>query len=325
MSEVVYADIILFDTVGISYTGNTINTQGMGGSEMQAILLLEELTKLGKKVICLNNTQKEEEINGVLYISNNSIFKYDFKCEHLIIHRTSEIPEQKIKYKNCYVWATDLNNGANLKFYDLFEKKNCKLVTLSSFQKNNYPAAWNGTVIDFIVPDWIYDYSIPANKKDFIYASSMMKGYASTIQYWSYLNFKGHLRGDRLNVCLPGYDNPTTTLKNAELRIDYHGTLTLKQTVDKIANCKGMFYVNTMPETFCLSAVFAEILKTTPYIYCVNGYGALNEVLTSPTVTTDSKKFLDFVRDGVVPENIKPNNFRANYVIDKWMKLFNNN
>ena len=50
-----YADIILFDTIGSSYTGETAITNGMGGSEFQAILLLEEFAKLGKKVICLNN------------------------------------------------------------------------------------------------------------------------------------------------------------------------------------------------------------------------------------------------------------------------------
>ena len=58
MSEL-YADIILFDTIGYSYTGETAVTSGMGGSEFQAILLLEEFAKLGKKVVCLNNTQVE--------------------------------------------------------------------------------------------------------------------------------------------------------------------------------------------------------------------------------------------------------------------------
>ena len=51
----IYADIILFDSIGMSYDGNTLHTHGMGGSEFQAILLLEELAKLGKSVICLNN------------------------------------------------------------------------------------------------------------------------------------------------------------------------------------------------------------------------------------------------------------------------------
>ena len=58
-----YADIILFDTVGSPYTGETAITNGMGGSEFQAILLLEEFAKLGKKVVCLNNTKVEKQYN----------------------------------------------------------------------------------------------------------------------------------------------------------------------------------------------------------------------------------------------------------------------
>ncbi len=49
-----FADIILYDNVGIPYNGNTKDEQGMGGSEFQAILLLEEFSKNNKKVICLN-------------------------------------------------------------------------------------------------------------------------------------------------------------------------------------------------------------------------------------------------------------------------------
>ena len=51
----IYADVILFDSIGMSYDGNTLHTNGMGGSEFQAILLLEVLVKFGKSVICLNN------------------------------------------------------------------------------------------------------------------------------------------------------------------------------------------------------------------------------------------------------------------------------
>jgi hypothetical protein len=62
-----YADVILFDNIGMVYNGNTLYTEGMGGSEFQAILLLEELAKMGKSVICLNNTKEPLKINNVMY------------------------------------------------------------------------------------------------------------------------------------------------------------------------------------------------------------------------------------------------------------------
>ena len=64
----IYADVILFDSIGSPYDGNTMHKCGMGGSEFQAILLLEELAKEGYKVICLNNSNKESFVNGVLNV-----------------------------------------------------------------------------------------------------------------------------------------------------------------------------------------------------------------------------------------------------------------
>ena len=315
-----YADIILFDTIGSSYTGETAVTNGMGGSEFQVILLLEEFAKLGKKVICLNNTQVESSYNDVLYLPNTNVFKYKFKCDHLILHRNSIIP--KIAHKQCYQWVTDNNSPHNLSYYEYHTNNKCKLITLSDYSNKQYPSSWNKYTINFIIPDWVYDYNIPTIKKDFIYASSLMKGYGYTLEYWKYLKNKNKLNGKRLKVCLPGYDNPSNDISVKDIDVDYLGTLTFKQVVDLMANSEGMFYANIMTETFCISAVLAEILKTTPYIYCLNGTGALNEVLNSDTVTNDIKQFFDDVSNRRKCD-IDAKNYRPKIVMDKWMKLFN--
>ena len=106
----IYADVILFDSIGSPYDGNTMHKCGMGGSEFQAILLLEELAKEGYKVICLNNSNKESFVNGVLYAPNNLIDIHKFKCKNLIIHRYSEIPKiahkKSIHVGNRFEWRT---------------------------------------------------------------------------------------------------------------------------------------------------------------------------------------------------------------------------
>jgi hypothetical protein len=76
-----YADIILFDTIGSSYTGETAITNGMGGSEFQAILLLEEFAKLGKKVI-ISSDSFGEKLEGTvkqigLLVQKQNIFSND--------------------------------------------------------------------------------------------------------------------------------------------------------------------------------------------------------------------------------------------------------
>ena len=316
-----YADIILFDTSGSPYTGQTVNMTGMGGSEFQSILLLEAMAAVGKKVVCLNNTTETVEHNGVLYLPNTSVANYQFKCNHLIIHRTSFIP-RKIQHKKCYQWVTDLNGPQNLPFYDLLDSGKCKLVTLSNFSNEQFPITWNKHVINFMIPDWVYNYSIPENKSDFIYASSIMKGYNATLQYWSYFKNNGYLKDKKLHVCLPGYDNPPNDISIQQLDVNYLGTLTFKDVVETMAKCEGMFYVNSVPETFCISAVLAEILKTTPYIYCLNGIGALNEVLKSNTVTTNIKAFMDDIK-ACRKVSVEPNQYRPNRIINEWLKLFN--
>jgi hypothetical protein len=315
-----YADIILFDSTGSPYTGETVITNGMGGSEFQSILLLEAFAKLNKKVICLNNTGSDKQINNVLYLSNKNIFKYNFKCEHLIIHRNSNIP--KIPHKFCYQWITDNNTSSNLNYYNYLDNKKIKLITLSEYSSNQFPKDWEKYVINFIIPDWVYEYEIPKNKKNYIYASSIMKGYHQTSDHWKFLKINNKLQNEILNVCLPGYDNPEQDISESQFDIKYHGSLTFKDTVDLMASCKGLFYVNAMTETFCITAVLAEILKTTPYIYCLNGYGALKEVLNCNTITDNSKDFFKSLENKNKLE-LNAKNYKTDRIINDWKKLMN--
>ena len=315
----IYADVILFDSIGSPYDGNTMHQSGMGGSEFQAILLLEELAKEGYKVICLNNCNTESFINGVLYAPNTYTNKYKFKCNNLIIHRYSDIP--KIASKKAFMWATDLNGVHNLKFYKLFEEKKLTLITLSQFQNDLFPKFWDKHVIYFMIPDWVYEYSIPENKKDYIYASSLMKGYSSTLPLWKYLKNERILtNSDVLNVCLPGYDNPTQDISDKDYGINYLGTLKFKEVIELMAKCRGMFYVNTMPETFGISVVLADILKTTPFVYGVNNLGSLPELVDNKNLTTDMQEYINMFKNYSI-KDFAPRNFRPKMVIKWWKKV----
>lgn len=315
----IYADIILFDSVGMPYNGDTIDEKGMGGSEFQAILLLEELAKEGYTIICLNNCQKESFVKGVLYAPNKLINQYKFKCKNLIIHRYSDIPN--ISHKKAFLWATDLNGIHNLKFYKLFEEKKLTLVTLSQFHNDLFPKFWDKHVIYFMIPDWVYEYSIPDNKKDFIYASSLMKGYSSTLPLWKHLKDEKILNNtDILNVCLPGYDNPTQDISDKNYGVNYLGSLKFKEVVELMAKCRGMFYVNTMPETFGISVVLADILKTTPFIYGINNLGSLPELVNNKNLTCDMQEFINMFKT-YSSEDFAARNFRPKMVIKWWEKI----
>jgi hypothetical protein len=317
----IYADVILFDNIGMVYNGNTLHTEGMGGSEFQVILLLEELAKMGKSVICLNNTKEQLKINNVMYLPHTNINQYEFKCKNLIIHRSSDIP--KIAHRKAFLWVTDLNGPHNLKFYNLFEQNKLELICLSEFQASLFPSTWTKHVIYFMIPDWVYDYELPQEKSGYVYASSLMKGYNGTLEYWKYLKSQNLLNGKQLNVCLPGYDNPSSDISMPIYDINYLNTLPFKEVVSTIANCEGMFYVNIMPETFGISVVLAEILQTTPYVLGLNGLGSLREVLNGSTITTDMKTFVDYFKKEK-PQPTKPRQFKSEMVMKRWKKILAN-
>ena len=312
-------DVVLYDDVGTPYTTKTMHESGMGGSEFQGILLLKELLKQNKKVICVNNTKEVILDEDILYIPVRLYKNYNIKCDNLIIHRMSDAP--KIPHKKAFIWVTDLNGPHTLKHYNILDSNKAELVTLCKYHSNLFPNGWVKHVIPFIIPNEVYDYSIP-EKSGYVYASSLMKGYGATLNFWKFLKLQGLLDKKTLSVCLPGYDNPAGDLSDKTFDINYLGSLPFKKVLEVIAKSEGMFYVNTMPETFGISVVLAEILKCTPIVYGINGLGSLPEVLkTKQSLVTDMKDFINFFRYKGNSVNLEPHNYRPEIVIKKWLEI----
>lgn len=313
------ADVVIFDTIGTPYTTKTMYESGMGGSEFQCILLLKKLQKIGKKVVCINNTSQIKIDEDILYLPVKEYKNYDIKCNNLIIHRMSEIP--KIPHKKAFIWVTDLNGPHTLGHYNLLNSGKVELISLCKFHNDLFPSSWNKHIIPFIIPDEVYNYSIP-EKSGYIYASSLMKGYGATNMYWKYLKNEGMLKGKTLSVCLPGYDNPVGDLTDKTFDINYLGSLPFKKVIEVIAKSEGMFYVNVMPETFGISVVLAEILNCTPIVYGINGLGSLPQVLKgTQTLVTDMKEFIDIFKYDKVTPKTDSYDYRPNTVIKKWLEI----
>jgi hypothetical protein len=311
-----FADLIIYDEVGVPYDGNTINETGLGGSEFQAILLAEECAKIGKKVICFNSRKTESFVNNVLYLSNNQFF--DIKCKNLIVHRHSRIP--KIPHKQAFVWSTDLFTSQYLHHLETLTRKKAKLIVLTEFHKNLFKFCDIDTkVVNFMIPDWVYDYKVPQNKTDYIYASAAMKGVYETIEFWKFLKNQKKIEG-KLNICSPGYDQISKTIFDND--IHDLGHLPFTKLVEAMSQHKGMFYVNTMKETFCISAVLSEILNTNPYILELNGPGSLREVLKTDTITDSIGKFLSFFdKERNEPRNSGLSDYRISNVFQTWLSI----
>ena len=198
-----------------------------------------------------------------------------------------------------------------------------ELICLSEFQSNQFPGNWKKHVIYFMIPDWVYDYELPQEKSGYVYASSLMKGYNGTLEYWKFLKSNGVFNGKQLNVCLPGYDNPSSDISMPIYDINYLNTIPFKEVVDVVAKCEGMFYVNIMPETFGISVVLAEILQTTPYVLGLNGLGALPELLHSKTLTTDMRSFINYFKNEK-SQPVKARTFKSEMIMKRWKKILDN-
>ena len=138
-----------------------------------------------------------------------------------------------------------------------------------------------------------------------------------TLSLWDSLKNNYFFKKAELTILSPGYDNiPESTLKMKRVRVV--GGLGFKDMLAEIASSKSMFYVNTMPETFGISPVMAEIVGTTPNVLCLNGAGALSEVLATPAVVSDTELFIKNCSSLVVSE---PKNFRASKIMNDWMEI----
>jgi hypothetical protein len=174
-----------------------------------------------------------------------------------------------------------------------------------------------------MIPDWVYDYELPQEKSGYVYASSLMKGYNGTLEYWKFLKSNGVFNGKQLNVCLPGYDNPSSDISMPIYDVNYLNTLPFKEVIDVVAKCEGMFYVNIMPETFGISVVLAEILQTTPYVLGLNGLGSLPELLNSKTLTTDMRSFINYFKTEK-SQPVKARTFKSEMIMKRWKKILDN-
>lgn len=310
----IYADVVLYDSIGTPYNGSTIKNIGMGASESQAIILLEELSKSGKKCICINKGGDGLIYENVLYLNENSIDLKEVYCSNLIVHRTSNIP--RINHKNLLIWITDNISSNNLKHFEILNKKQASLVCLSQYSANQFPDSFKKHIIDFIVPDWIYKMAAPSKegRQNYLYASAAMKGLGETLNFWQYAKNNNKITGS-LNVCYPGYDKILKNDLDSFSDVNLLNSLKLSDVITLMRKNKSLFYVNTMPETFCFTAILAAICGCEPRILCLNDFGALKENINSNLITKDPDIFIS----GSCDFSVK--SFKSSRVIEEWRKI----
>lgn len=318
-------DVLIVDTVGVPFNAAYVYQQGMGGSEFQAALLLEELAKRGFKCGCINKGPfASVSPAGVKYFPLPDLTAGIIKprARNLISMRTGSLPSG-IDFQNAYFWLHDIPDDRLRTVHGYLEQlPDAVAVCVSEWQSSQCPPGWESatSVIHNMIPDWVYEYKpTKPRRENFIYASAAIKGLDATLEVWGTLVKQYGFKKERLDVLSPGYDQPSDLVKKTR-GVSFLGSKPFAEVVERIAEAKGLFYVNTFPETFGIVPVIAEIVGTPTHILCVNDVGALDEVLTRGP-TSNAKMFQERVFGNMPTKIEQAKDYRASVVINKWIEL----
>jgi glycosyltransferase involved in cell wall biosynthesis len=324
-------DVILFDSVGMPYTGSTPEHGGIGGSELEFILLGEALVRRGYSVLVLNNTLLPAHEGGVEYASHRAVVQHRFECRALVVAGRSPIPP--ISFQKVVVAVSDAPGDGPDPLAALFSSaEDATLVAVSNWQRSLFPAAWKAVVIPYMLPERVYSRGGPSadeggarSRRRFVYASAARKGIVETFAAWQELKADPSVADAELVVCMPGHDAvDEATLARAG--VGFLGSLPFDRVVAEIASSAGLFYVNRAPETFCLVAALTEALGRRVHVLCTRGEGALRETVASPLVTSDRAQFFEQFRAAYAsPDDPRwtatPKDYHEATVAAEWVRV----
>lgn len=318
-------DLIIYDGIGLPYTGTTYRTGGLGGSEFEIILLAEGLASKGYKIAVLNGFRFPATEFGVDYWPLDILNTNTIECKTLLLMRNSQFPMGKIDYDNVRFWLTDLpNENMITQLANWCAPGRPGLgICVSQWHRSLFPATWNFTSIYNMIPDWVYELEPKTkNSTKYIYASAAVKGLDSTIEVWKELKKSYFLKKAELNVCHPGYDKVDAD-KLAANKINLLGTLPFHKLVEEMRTTQHMMYANALPETFCIVGTLAEVLGVTPQVLVIQHPGALPEVLSNNQfVMNDFELFSKTVFENAKTPPVlkKAKDYRISSILPQWIK-----
>lgn len=299
-------DVIFYSSVGMAFTGDTPEAGGMGGSELEVVVLAEALAARGYQVTVVNPTREVKEVKGVIYLPLAGAGSWT-SCRTLVVMRYSPVPP--IAHEKLVIIAMDMpGDGAHnhQAAYLRGRAPHGVLVTMTDWQRSLFPQTWNMRTVHPVVPDVVYEIArrneVPKMPKRFLYASAALKGLSETVRTWSAMKAENSVFAEaELVVTSPGYDVPVAEGDGVILR----GVIpSFSGVVEALHESAGLFYVNTFPENFSLTMVMAEALGRRTHVLCLNGLGGSREAIRSPLLTDNREKFLeDFAKAYASPED----------------------
>lgn len=324
-------DAIISQNFGRPIDSRRARTQPNGGSELHTVVVAEGLRKAGYSVAVIQPGPSFVRYAGVDYYSAQDVITrgiYELTCEVLISQRFGALPHH-VSFSRLVVEMHDLpDDRAYGIMSSMSEIPGAKTVVHSEFNKALYPS-WPGlTVIPAAFEPELYDNPSVERKTDkrkrvFVHGSAALKGLVQTLQLWGQLRKnKYEFSKATLIITSPGYDSPEMDKLRDMPGVIYEQQPDLASMQNRIANSDGLFQVNALPETFGCVHVMAEIARRPAWVFCLNGPGALREVLANPwSIHSDVNEFVEAISKPEWPDIAPAKDYRMTTLLPQWLEV----
>jgi tetratricopeptide (TPR) repeat protein len=321
-------DVMFYDSISLRFNDETVAQQAIGGSEFVLWQLAQEMGRRGMKVLVQLNRP-----NGHQSIYQNVTYRYgpislNLNVTHLVHHRYSDQSYMgKVIWKTRSILCSDLWGQYYADLQSMVVPGN--VICVSQWQSAHFPENWFVKTIANPLPSQAYESSeLIRDPRVFLYASAALKGLEATLKMWKQVrNLYPELRDSRLRVLSPGYDDPTALCLQQYEGVEFVGALPFQQVLNEFRCAAGLFFVNSFPETFCITAALAEATGARVHCWTQNG-GAISTTVQSPLVSTSEEAFVsDFVKFYKNTSNsgvASPKRYDVANIVDLWLMHFSN-
>lgn len=317
-------DVLFWCSSAVPFNGFTLEHGPLGGSETEVVWCAEALASRGLSVVVATPTRDASACKGVTYLPANELgVTWQAKTKNLVALRNPQaLPP--IEHERLLCWATDIPDESYRPIVEALRERDGTLVCVSQWQADEFPSlsGLRKTVISNGLPDEVYGRPKPLKIPGrYVYASAAQKGLDATLKLWSVLRStyptKKRFQGAELLVCSPGYDAPDAA--NDQPGVKVLGGQSFTNLCGTIASAEGLFYVNTLPETFGIVLALAEALGTPAFMCGINGLGGAEETVFENTITRDPDRFVSMVTQG--GQLGRFNDFRWSRVVAQWLRV----
>lgn len=346
--------ICIIDKIGLCYDGNTLEKQGLGGSESAVIYISQELAKIGFAVTVFNNCIDSNHsapgnYNGVRYIDNRDAAKHNEQYDFVIVSRTvSPFVTNDYPFvhsaKKCVLWLHDTFVDGDQYVEDLaVSGKIDHIFTLSDWHTTYILNSAHGKRRNFeVLKKKIFQtrngacchiHEVDITKKDrnhFVYNASASKGMLPLINdIWP--EIKKQIPEAKLTI-IGGYyrfregaspdeqEKTVAEMRSREdlkaLGVEFTGVIRQKEIAQILAKASLMLYPGAFPETFGISSLESLLYKT-PLV--TTRFGALEE-----TAVERACYLIDYAIEpnGLFPHIDKPTQVRK--FLETFFYAYNN-